>query len=638
MLLITELISDNLKCTRCGVVSKHITVPSEIVYIQQKFIMKYLLFALVVLLTACSTNNNVTVQKEAQTFLDSFNIGFVKASTVYNGAQWSSNTHIVSGDSTNAIAEQKAGKAFSDFAGNKLLVDRIQYFLSKKNNLAPLQVKQLQAALYQAANYTQTASKAVADRIAAETKQIETLYGFNYQINGKTVTTNDIDAILRNETDVNKRLAAWSESKEVGKQLKSGLLNLRDLRNQVVQSLNYHDYFSYQVSDYGMTSNEMLELCNKINRELHPLYRELHTYARYELAKKYNQKEVPNYLPAHWAPNRWSQDWSSMVAVKGINLDSVLKLKSPEWIIKEGEAFYMSLGYPVLPATFWQKSSLYPLPQTANFKKNNHASAWHIDLQQDVRSLMSVEPNTEWFETSHHELGHIYYYLNYTNDSVPPILRQGANRAFHEAIGSMIGMAAMQKPFLQAKGLIPADAQSNDTLKLLQEALNYVVFIPFASGTMAMFEHDLYANKLPADQLNARWWQLAKQYQGIVPPVSRGEEYCDAATKTHINDDAAQYYDYALSYVLLFQLHDYIAKNILKQDPHATNYFGNKEIGSWLAGIMRPGASKDWRQVLKNATGEDLSARAMVSYFDPLMNYLKRVNAGRTYTLPETMP
>ena len=100
-----------------------------------------------------------------------------------------------------------------------------------------------------------------------------------------------------------------------------------------------------------------------------------------------------------------------------------------------------------------------------------------------------------------------------------------------------------------------------------------------------------------------------------MPPTTRGEQYLDPATKTHINDDPAQYYDYALSYVILFQLHDHIAKNILKQDPHATNYYGNKEVGAFLADIMRPGASQDWRTVLKDKTGEDLSARAMVEYF-----------------------
>ena len=598
------------------------------------------IFLTTILIEACTNNvstDDGAIQKNAQAFLDSFHAEYLKVYTVYNEAQWASNTKIIEGDTTNALAEQKAGQAFGDFAGSNIVVDKVQTFLKEKDKVTPLQVKQLEAILYGAGNYTQKAAEAVKQRIKAETDQTAKLYGFNYTIDGKPVTTNNIDSILRVEKDVAKRLKAWTASKEVGKNLKEGLVHLRDLRNKVVQSLGYHDFFTYQVSEYGMTSDEMMDLCKQINRELYPLFRELHTYARYELAKKYNQATVPDYLPAHWGPNRWSQDWSSMVEVEGINLDSILSKKSAEWVVQEGEAFYKSLGYPALPQTFWQKSSLYPLPPGTNYLKNNHASAWHIDLQQDVRSLMSVEPNTEWFETVHHELGHVYYYINYTNDSVPPILRGGANRAFHEAMGSMIGMAAMQKPFLQGKGLLAQDSKSNDTQKLLQEALNYIVFIPFATGTMAEFEHDLYRNNLSPDQFNKRWWELAKKYQGIEPPAARGEEYCDAATKTHINDDAAQYYDYALSYVILFQMHVYIATKILKQDPHATNYFGNKEVGNFLAGIMRKGATEDWRKVLKDATGQEISAQAMVHYFEPLTTYLKEINKGRKYTLPENL-
>ncbi len=171
--------------------------------------------------------------------------------------------------------------------------------------------------------------------------------------------------------------------------------------------------------------------------------------------------------------------------------------------------------------------------------------------------------------------------------------------------------------------------------QLLKDALNYVVFIPWSTGTMSVFEQELYANNLPPDQWNKRWWEIVKQYQGIVPPSERGEEYCDAATKTHINDDPAQYYDYALSFILLFQLHDHISKNILKQDPHATNYFGNKEIGKFIQEIMKPGSSVDWRKLLKDKTGEDLSARAMLEYFQPLMEWLKKENEGRKYTMPD---
>jgi peptidyl-dipeptidase A len=119
-----------------------------------------------------------------------------------------------------------------------------------------------------------------------------------------------------------------------------------------------------------------------------------------------------------------------------------------------------------------------------------------------------------------------------------------------------------------------------------------------------------------------------------VPPTNRGEEYCDAASKTHINNDAAQYYDYAISYILLFQFHMHISNKILEQDPHNTNYNGSEETGTFLYDLMYPGASVDWREHLHNMIGSDMSAKAMLEYFDPLMDYLKQQNASRTHTLP----
>ena len=56
----------------------------------------------------------------------------------------------------------------------------------------------------------------------------------------------------------------------------------------------------------------------------------------------------------------------------------------------------MSLSCPALPETYYEKSSLYALPAGADYKKNNHASAWHMNNDKDVRYLMSIEHNTEW--------------------------------------------------------------------------------------------------------------------------------------------------------------------------------------------------------------------------------------------------
>ena len=190
---------------------------------------------------------------------------------------------------------------------------------------------------------------------------------------------------------------------------------------------------------------------------------------------------------------------------------------------------------------------------------------------------------------------------------------------------------------MAAKGLVDADAEVDETQNLLKEALSYVVFLPFSAGVMPEFENSLYAENLTKDQYNKKWWELAKKYQGMVPPTERGEEFCDAASKTHINNDAAQYYDYPISYILLFQFHDHIAKNILNQDPHATNYFGSKEVGTFLYDIMKQGVNCDWNEVLKDNLGTGMSAKPMLDYFAPLMDYLKEQNKGRTHTLPDSI-
>ncbi|XOV94661.1 MAG: M2 family metallopeptidase [Bacteroidota bacterium] len=587
-----------------------------------------ILLALATLWSSCTD-----VKENAQQFIDGYTnelLGLYYASAE---AAWKTNTQIIEGDTMNAYESKIADEAMASFMGSTENIEKSRKFLDKKDKLTDLQVRQLEAILYSAGSNPQTVDSLVKEKIKADIAQVEKLYGFSYKLDGKPISTNEIDNILWYNKDLDIRLKAWEASKEVGPGLKDGLETLRDLRNKTVQALGYNDYFTYQVSEYGLSTEDMMDMMEKLYQELLPLYRELHTYARYELAKQYGMDEVPDYLPAHWVPNRWGQDWKFMIDVEGINVDSALANKTPEWIVKEGEKLYVSIGFPELPQTFWEKSSLYPYPADSSVKKNNHASAWHMDLKNDVRSLMSVEPNEKWYKTSNHELGHIYYYISYTNPDVPPLLRGGANRAFHEAIGSMMGEAALQKPYLVGRGLIAEDSKSDNIQKLLKVAMDNAVFIPFAAGTMSAFEKALYVDDLPKDQFNQKWWELVKKYQGIVPPDNRGEEFCDACTKTHINNDPAQYYDYALSYVVLYQLHQHIAENILKQDPRETNYYGETGVGDFLKEIMTPGATKDWQDVLKEATGDDLNAKAMVDYFEPLVAWLKEQNKGRKYTL-----
>jgi len=593
------------------------------------------IFIFTLCIFSCATeNNDQSIQLQAQAYLDSYNNQFQALYYTDELAQWKLNTHIVQGDTLSQHIADEADKALAKYTGSKSNIDSAKKYLDIKDKLTPLQVRQFEVILFNAGNNPEIAGSIVNRRIEATNKQTSNLYGFKYTLDGKPVTTGDIDDILQTSTDLTQRLKAWEASKEVGKTLKVGLDSLEQLRNESVTPLGYKDFFDYNAQEYGMGEDDIVQLTHQFITEVWPLYRELHTWARYELAEKYKQP-VPDYIPAHWLPNRWGQSWSELVNVEGLSIDSVLKAHGAEWMAHESEKFYQSIGFDSLPASFWQNSSLYPVPTDSPFTKNNHASAWHMDLDKDVRSLQSITPTTDYWSTVLHEYGHIYYYLTYSNPGVPLILRNGANRGYHEAFGTMMGLASLQKPFLENLGMIQKGVQTNDTLQLLKEALEYIVHIPWGSGVMTEFEYDLYAKKIPEDQYNKTWWDLVKKYQGIVPPTARGEKYCDAATKTHINDDPAQYYDYSIANILLFQFHTYIADSILHQDPHATNYWGNKGVGDFLKTVMKTGASVDWRKHLQETIHSDMSAKPMVDYFAPLMDYLKRINAGRKYTLPE---
>ncbi|MEO7724304.1 MAG: M2 family metallopeptidase [Chthoniobacterales bacterium] len=565
------------------------------------------------------------VQDQADRFLALVNSSYQALYRVNSFAQWDAVRDVTP---AHDAASEAASRAYAAFNGNPAVIKEARELLTHSADLAPLSVRELKQVLLNAAEGPMTNPFLVERRIQSETRQSSFLNSFQFKLDGKPITANEIDNLLSSSTDLKERKAVWEASKEIGKTLKENLMILRDLRNGVAGEMNYPDYFTLEVAPYGMTTDEMLKMNEQFMQDLRPLYLQLHTWVKYKLAEKYKQP-VPDKIPAHWLNNRWAQNWTGLV--EAADLDPYFKGKTAEWVAKTAEDFYLGLGLQALPGSFWVKSDLYPVPKDNARKKNTHAWAYHIDLDLDIRSLMSIEPNAEWFFTAHHELGHGHYFLAYSRPEVPPLLRLGANPGFHEGIGELISLASSQVPYLQAKEILPNDFKADKTAFLLDDALaRSIPFIFFASGTMTHWEADIYAHQLEPNDWNDRWWKYVSEFQGVEPPEKRGEDWADYATKTHVNDAPAYYYNYAFATVLKFQLHDYIARKILHQPPQSCNYAGNKEVGKWLSdNILKKGGLEDWRKVLQDATGEDISTRAMVDYFQPLMAWLEEQNKGR---------
>jgi len=565
---------------------------------------------------------------DLDTFLAEYNTLYRDLWQLAEGARWDANTDI--GDVTSE-ARVTAEKAFAEKLGNAVLILRAQEYL-KGDNLTFIQRQQLNYVLLNAAKFPGTIPETTTKLIEAEAAQNERLYSFEFSVNlpgeePRTVSANEITVGLGDSSDLAARQAWWEASKEIGPSLRDGLVDLRDLRNETAASMGHTSFFALEVSEYGMTPQEMIELMDEVLAGMMPLYRQLHCWVRHELAARWDVP-VPRKLPAHWIGNKWSQAWPGIV--EGIDLDALVADRSPEWLLTKAERYYVSMGLPALPASFWENSDLYALPPDSERKKNTHASAWHIDLDQDVRSLMSVESTFDWLQTTHHELGHVYYYLAYSNPDVPFVLRTGANRAFHEGIGTLIELVSSQTAYLRAIELLSKNEEIDQIQWLLNQALlGPVTFLPFACGTMTHWEHDFYEEPLAVDEMNDRWWQYVGEFQGVEPPSPRGKQWCDPATKTHISDDPAQYYDYALSSVILHQLHDHICREILHETPQTATYYERPEVGAYLQEIMKPGATKDWRELMVEATGAPLSSQAMLEYYQPLRDWLEEQNVGR---------
>ena len=587
-----------------------------------------------VIILALAAPAGATVQERADDFLRAYSAYYQGLYAVTQEADWAASTDVTPEHDGARVA---ANKAVASFTGNPLAIEKTRELLKHEDELDDSSMRQLRRVWLAAAENPGDIPETVSKRVVAESRQSSAMDSFEFCVErstdgkacAKPVTANEIDEVLQSTSaslEVKRRY--WTAAKEIGVGLKPGLVELRGLRDEVARHFGYKDYFDLQVASYGMSTEEMSSMLDGLLKDVEPLYKQLHCYTKYELAKRYHEPVPKGLIPAHWLGNRWSQEWPGIV--QGVDLDPLFKDKSPEWIVKQAEAFYVSMGFDKLPEAFWKKSDLYPVPKGSSRKKNTHASAWHMDLDRDVRSLMSVEPNSEWFTTAHHELGHIYYFRSYSRPGVPLLLRDGANRAFHEGTGDLIAIAANQEPYLREIGVLPKDQKIDRNRWLLDQALTQtIVFLPWSAGVMSHWERDVYAKDLPASEWNKRWWDYVAKFQGVEPPGPRDAESCDACTKTHINDNPAYYYTYAIGTVYKYQVHDYICRAILHQDPRSCNYYGHKEVGDFLKSILEKGATEDWRKLLREKTGSDLTTKPMMDYFAPLMDYLKAENAGR---------
>jgi peptidyl-dipeptidase A len=573
-------------------------------------------------------SSSATLVDDARKFLDDANATLLKLGIASSQAGWVAQTFIT--DDTEAL-DARASQALAD-ASAKLAKDAVRFDKAELPADLRRELDLLKVSLVLAT----PADPKLSGEVSQLVSRMRATYGKGKWCPTENACHNidEVTRVIANSRSEPELRREWEGWHTISPPMKKDYARFAELSNVGAKELGFSDTGAMWRFRYDMPPDAFAKELDRLWEQVRPLYVELHAYVRMKLRQKYGAAVPENGpIPAHLLGNIWAQDWSNIYplvapahADAGYSLTDILKRRkvAPLDMVRIGERFYTSLGFAPLPDTFWSRS-LFIRPRDREVVC--HASAWDIDYESDVRIKMCIEQTAEDFSTIHHELGHNFYQRAYKDQ--PVIFRDSANDGFHEAIGDTIALSVTPEYLVRIGLLDKAPDASRDIGLLMTRALEKVAFLPFGL-VIDQWRWKVFSGEVKPDGYNAVWWELRQKYQGIAPPMPRGEEFFDPGAKYHVPDNTP-YARYFLADILQFQFHRALAQAAGCQTPlHRCSIYESKEAGKRLNAMLAMGLSRPWPDALEALTGsKQMDATAILDYFAPLKAWLDEQLKGQ---------
>jgi peptidyl-dipeptidase A len=595
------------------------------------FVAAALALSIAVVIAGCQASTAAPTAQDAKKFLDEVNTTLDRLALDAGRAGWVAQNFItVDTEAMDARATQAISDAASRWAKQAVRFDNVEVPGDQRRMLNLLKVSLVLAT---------PSDPKESEELTNLVSSMRGVYGKGKWCPdpAKTDSCKNIDDITklmatsRNEKEIR---AAWEGWHTISPPIRKDYQRFAELSNKGAKELGFADTGAMWRAKYDMPPDAFTKELDRLWDQVRPLYLQLHAYVRMKLHQKYGDV-VPQKgpLPAHLLGNIWAQDWSNVYdlvapanADPGFSLTDILKRRKMSAIdmVKAGERFYSSIGQAPLPQTFWERS-LFVRPRDREVVC--HASAWNIDSLDDVRIKMCIDQTAEDFSTIHHELGHNYYQRAYNKQ--PMIFRDSANDGFHEAIGDTIALSVTPEYLVKIGLLDKAPDASRDIGLLMSRALEKVAFLPFGL-LIDQWRWQVFSGQITPAQYNQAWWALRLKYQGIAPPVPRGEEFFDPGAKYHVPDNTP-YTRYFLADILQFQFHRALSKTAGCTTPlHRCSIYESKQAGQRLNNMLTMGVSRPWQEALATLTdSNEMDASAILDYFAPLQAWLQEQTKGQ---------
>ncbi len=550
------------------------------------------LTALALITFGCS-NKKEHMENELRTFIARWEQTIEPLQKEAYTAYW--NASISGKDEDYAVSEQLQLKLNSIFTNKEdfALLKKIRESGSVSDTLLKRQLE----VLYNQYLGNQIDTSLLAKRIKMEVEIEKKYSNFRAEVNGKKLTDNDVEEILKTSTNSAELQAAWEGHKKIGELVSADIIALVKTRNEIAKELGFSNYHAMSLELSEQNPDDISKLFDELDDLTRDAFAglkdEIDTYLAARLSISKDQ-----LMPWHYQ-NRFFQE---APAIYSVDLDKYYKNQNIEKLTSD---YYTSIGLDI--SDMLANSDLYEKPG-----KNQHAYCIDIDNAGDVRILCNIKPNYNWMNTMLHEFGHGVY-DKYIDRNLPFSLRNPAHTFTTEAIAMMFGRMGSNPQWMRDMGLIDSVEQaaitteSNRILRLEQ-----LTFSRWAQ-VMYRFEKSLYEN--PGQDLNALWWDLVEKYQLIKRPA--GRNLPDWASKIHIATSPCYYHNYLLGELLASQLNHYISTRIIgAENVMNQSFFGNKETGHFLTEkVFMPGARFYWNDMIEKATGEKLTARYYAEQF-----------------------
>ncbi|MFQ6064052.1 MAG: M3 family metallopeptidase [Candidatus Bathyarchaeia archaeon] len=380
---------------------------------------------------------------------------------------------------------------------------------------------------------------------------------------GKEMQRTDVYEMLRKDSDTSRRKAAWESFAELSRKVEADVKKLMKLRNQHAEELGYKTYADHLLIQNLIDKAELLSLYDELSSLSEPILRSVLE----EIQEKLDIDQL--------------QPWDISYAI-----DQFVKPPDEHFprdlILPKVKELVRSFG--LIP------EKLPILVREADIPFGG--LCFGIKIPTDMRILSNPRDGHRFYNTLFHEYGHALHgsFIRQKHFSL-----KGEMGCFAEGMARILEHFASDYDWLRENTSLSED----EILRFINARKASRLLSIRNLIAASVFEFQAYEN--PERDLNRLWSQLRAKYM-FLPENETPQWAAQSIYTTH----PIYFQNYVLADLIAAQTIAYLREKY-------GSLLGNSEVSKFLIdNYYSPGASIDWPERIRKATGKKLSAEALV--------------------------